>query len=99
MVNVEREGLWKERVEQWREGGLSQRAYALAHGFPPRQVGYWVRRLTSGAPIQTLVPVTITAAAAVSTPALTLRSPGGWAVSLPAGLPPTTLAELLRCLP
>lgn len=98
MMNVEREALWRERIEQWRESGLSQRAYSLAHGFAPRQVGYWVRRLTDDAPPQALVPVTVTAAAAATVPALTLRSPAGWTVSLPAALPSATLAELLRCL-
>ncbi|WP_443093263.1 IS66 family insertion sequence element accessory protein TnpA [Duganella lactea] len=46
MVNTEREAVWQERVEHWRASGLSQRAFALQEGYPIRQVGYWVRRLT-----------------------------------------------------
>jgi hypothetical protein len=30
-ANVRRE-LWKKRVQQWRDSGLSQRAFALQHG-------------------------------------------------------------------
>ena len=46
VVNKEREQLWRERVAQWQSSGVSQRAWAIEHGFPIRQVGYWIRRLT-----------------------------------------------------
>ena len=99
MVNVEREAVWKERFNQWRESGLSQRAYALPlHGFPPRQVGYWVRRLNAEVSQQKLVPA-VHVPVAMTGPALVLRSPGGWTIDVPSGLPPATLTELLRCPP
>ena len=37
--------LWKERVQQWRESGLSQRAYTVQRGWPVRQTEYWIREL------------------------------------------------------
>ena len=105
MVNAEREALWRERMGQWRESGLSQRAYALANDLAPRQVGYWVRRLRDEVPPQTLLRVTVAAPAPAPAPAtaiapgLTLRSPAGWTVSLPAGLSSAALVELVRTLP
>lgn len=98
MANGEREQLWKERIEQWRSSGLSQRAFAMQHGYPVRQVGYWVRRLTKGAPIKAMLPVVVKPAPAQATPALVLRAPQGWSVEVPAGTPATWLAELLRSL-
>jgi hypothetical protein len=46
VANKDREQLWQERLAEWQAGGKSQRAYAMEHGFPVRQFGYWVRRLT-----------------------------------------------------
>ena len=48
MASQSKEEIWKERIARWRESGLSQRAYALQHGHPVRQVGYWVRRQVTG---------------------------------------------------
>ena len=97
MPEVSREELWKARVGQWRESGLSQRAFALQQGFPEYQVGYWVRRLGAPAATPALLPVSIKQApTAVLT--LSLRSPSGWSVALPASVPASWLAELLRGL-
>lgn len=46
MANKAREQLWQERVAQLQVSGMSQRAYAVEHGFSVRQVGYWARRMT-----------------------------------------------------
>ena len=97
MTDLKKELLWRERVEHLRESGLSQSAFALANGFPAHQISYWVRRFTAASPAQSLLPVTISAAPACA-PAVTLHSPSGWTVSVPAGLAPAALAELLRCL-
>ena len=97
MPDVSREELWKARVDQWRESGLSQRAFALLHGFPEHQVGYWVRRLGGQAATPALLPVSIKHVPATA-PALSLRSPSGWTVALPASVPASWLAELLRGL-
>ncbi|WP_157778433.1 IS66 family insertion sequence element accessory protein TnpA [Massilia violaceinigra] len=59
MSNSEREKVWEERVAQWQASGLSQRAYAIEQGFPVRQVGYWVRRLTKREAMPTLLPVRV----------------------------------------
>ena len=86
MKSVEREALWQERVQEWRGSGLSQRAFALKHGYPVRQVGYWVRRLAESQSAPLMLPVTVSGTVAPST-AINLRSERGWTVTLPADVP------------
>ena len=95
--NAEREAVWHERVAQWQASGLSQRAYAIEQGFPVRQVGYWVRRLSRAQAMPALLPVRVTPKVAGSS-AITMRSEHGWTLSLPADVPANWLAELMRSL-
>lgn len=97
MVNSEREKVWQERIVQWRASGLSQRAFALQHGIPIRQVGYWVRRLTGVQVTPALLPVQVVPAIAIAAP-LSLRSEQGWTLTLPRDVPASWLAELMRAL-
>lgn len=99
MSNKDREKVWEERVAQWRASGLSQRAYAIEQGYPIRQVGYWVRRLTKSPAGPGLLPVRVAPAAPASAPpAIGLRSERGWTLSLPGDVPAGWLAELVRAL-
>lgn len=95
--NTEREQVWEERVAQWRASGLSQRAYAIEQGFPVRQVGYWVRRLTAVQVAPALLPVRVAPMAAPA-PAISLRSERGWTLTLPSDVPASWLAELMQAL-
>jgi hypothetical protein len=97
MVNTEREAVWQERVEHWRASGLSQRAFALQEGYPIRQVGYWVRRLTRLPAAPGLLPVQVTPAPPVPV-AISLINERGWTLSLPSDVPASWLAELMRAL-
>jgi hypothetical protein len=97
MVNTEREAVWQERVEHWRASGLSQRAFALQEGYPIRQVGYWVRRLTRSPAAPGLLPVQIAPAPPVPV-AISLINESGWTLSLPSDVPASWLAELMRAL-
>jgi hypothetical protein len=95
MANAEREAMWKECVAQWRSSGLSQRAFAENQGYAQRQLNYWVRRLDAPVVQPALLPVSI-AAPVDAAPALSLRRPNGWIVTLPAALPTNWVAALLR---
>jgi hypothetical protein len=97
MANTEREALWKERIAQWRDSGQSQRAFASNHGYAQRQLNYWARRLNAVDAGPALLPLSIQRPASVA-PAVSLRSPSGWTVTLPAALPTSWVAELLRAL-
>ncbi|MGK5015019.1 IS66 family insertion sequence element accessory protein TnpA [Janthinobacterium sp. HLS12-2] len=98
-MNSERERVWQERLVQLRASGLSQRAFALKHGIPIRQVGYWVRRLTGAqvASAPALPPVRVVPVLAPGAP-LSLRSAQGWTLTLPSNVPASWLAELMRAL-
>jgi hypothetical protein len=97
MVNTEREAIWKERVEQWRASGLSQRAFAIREGHPVRQMGYWVRRLTKSAVEPGLLPLRV--APAIPVPVtINLINERGWTLTLPNDVPASWLAELMRAL-
>jgi hypothetical protein len=96
VANLEREKQWQERVAQWQASGLSQRAYAIEHGFSARQVSYWVRRLSGVQPSPGLVPVRVTPAA--TTGSISLRSEHGWTLTLPRDVPASWLAEMMRAL-
>ncbi|MGK5033137.1 IS66 family insertion sequence element accessory protein TnpA [Janthinobacterium sp. MDT1-19] len=97
MSNKDRQKVWKERVAQWQASGLSQRAYAIEQGFPIRQVGYWIRRLTKAPGVPGLLPVRVAPAASVAV-AISLRNERGWTLSLPGDVPASWLAELMRAL-
>ena len=97
MKNTEREQVWQARVAQWQASGLSQRAYAVEQGFPVRQVGYWVRRLTAVKVAPALLPVRVAPVAAAA-PAISLHSDRGWTLTLPGDVPAGWLAELMRAL-
>ena len=97
MVNSERVKVWQERLGQWRASGLSQRAFALKHDIPFRQVGYWARRLPALPMAPALLPVRVVSAVATAAP-LSLRSEQGWTLTLPRDVPASWLAELMRAL-
>lgn len=48
---------------EWQAGGKSQRAYAIEHGFPVRQFGYWVRRFRKPKVAPALLPAQVVHAA------------------------------------
>jgi hypothetical protein len=96
VANVEQEKAWQERVAQWRASGLSQRAFALEHGFSQKQVSYWSRRLAAAQPAPEFVPVRVTPAGAQGP--ISLRSAHGWTLTLPGDVPARWLAEMLRSL-
>jgi hypothetical protein len=86
-------------VAQWRVSGLSQRAYAIEQGFPIRQVGYWVRRLSKSPTVPGLLPVRVAPAVPASAPAaIRLHNERGWTLSLPGDVAADWLAELMRAL-
>ncbi|MDK2125483.1 IS66 family insertion sequence element accessory protein TnpA [Parachitinimonas caeni] len=91
------------QVAQWRESGLKAEAYCAQQGLALPSFLYWVKRLRRPreeaqpvAPLQ-LVPVTVRVPEAGA--GLTLRSPAGWQLSLPASWSATDVLALLRQLP
>lgn len=96
VAKQERQQEWQERVAQWRASGLSQRAFALEHGFSQKQISYWSRRLASLPPSPRFVAVHV--AAAGGSGAISLRSAHGWTLTLPRDVSASWLAEMMRAL-
>lgn len=95
IANIEKEALWRGRVAQWRDSGLSQRAFGIQQGHPQRQLSDWVRRLSARDTTPALVPVEIKPGVSAA-PAVSLRSPSGWTMLLPPDLPARWVAARLR---
>jgi hypothetical protein len=38
--------IWRERIKEWRESGLTQRLYCRKAGLPLATFGFWKRRLS-----------------------------------------------------
>jgi transposase-like protein len=96
--NKERAQLWQQRVAQLKAGGMSQRAYAMEHGFSEHQVSYWVRRLTIPPAAPALLPVLVAPSPVPAEASMSLRSELGWTLTLPSDVPASWLAELMRAL-
>jgi hypothetical protein len=96
VAKQERPQEWQERVAQWRASGLSQRAFALEHGFSQKQISYWSRRLAALPPSPGFVPVRVASAGGSS--AISLRSAHGWTLTLPHDVSASWLPEMMRAL-
>jgi hypothetical protein len=97
-ANKERTQLWQERVAQLQASGVSQRAYAIEHGFSEHQVSYWVRRITQPQAAPALLPVLVAPSSVTAAAAMSLRSEHGWTLTLPSDVPASWVAELVRAL-
>lgn len=108
MVVSAKDILWKERIAQWYESGLTQSAYAKQIGVAQKSISYWAHKLNGAQtmpvasclpallPVQVLIPSVDTSAE--MTPAITLRSERGWALDLPVDVSASWLADLMRGL-
>ncbi len=98
VANKDPERFWQERLAEWKAGGKSQRVYAIEYGFPVRQFGYWVRRLTKPKAAPALLPVHVAPTAHPAPAVFSVRSERGWTLTLPSDVPASWLAELMRSL-
>ena len=77
---------------------MSQRAYAMEHGFSEHQIGYWVRRMKKSQAAPAQLPVRVAPSAVPAVAAINLRSERGWTLTLPNEVPANCLAEMMRAL-
>ena len=79
-------GVWQERIQSWRDSGLTQSAWCQQHGIRASKFGYWKRKLET-APSVKPVPHSSGFALAVSQPEPT--APSGMAplsITMPNGV-------------
>lgn len=85
---------WHERVEQWRNSGLSAQAYAHEHSIGVERLKFWARHIERMASGTQLLRVRIGAPAS-STP-LELRNASGWSLRMDGSVDAVWLAKLLQ---
>lgn len=89
---------WQAHYAGWRESGLSQKAYCANAGLNYDQfvstLAYYRKRDRMQSP-QKLIPVKVVQSV---TDVIILRHRTGHQLELPAGVPASWCAELLRCL-
>ena len=103
---------WTKVIDDWRASGLTRNAYCQREGLKPTTFDYWrplilpghadakLANQASAGERVTLVPVKVIDPPRDSTPeVLTLKSPSGWEVRLPAQADPNWLIKVLRQLP
>jgi hypothetical protein len=103
---------WRQHIEDWQAGGLSQAAYCRLHRLSPATFSAKVRAHRASPPAAPLpvasglVPVRVgladspaaLPACSLAAEPLVLRMASGHRLELPASADPRWVAELLRCL-
>ena len=99
---------WRAQFDAWQNSGLTRAAWCAREGISLSTFDHWRREVRRAEPRSQrkgtalqLVPVRVAAARtddAMMAQALTLRSPTGWQIELPASFDPVRLAAILRAL-
>lgn len=91
-----RRQFWQKHIAAWKGSGMTQRAYAEAQGISVKGMSYWFRHFRQHEPAAgvAFAPARVQVMETV----LTLSGPGGWALHMPASVPATWVASLLKTL-
>ena len=111
---VSKREFWFRHIEAWRKGRMGQSEYARTHDLSIKSFGYYRRRYfreqqqaapqpanTSLLPV-TVIPEPVTEdtpdESAITTPGITLTSPGGFRIELSTGFNQKALKQILKML-
>ena len=91
---------WYERIEDWKQGGLTQKAFCERHHLGLASFQRWRRIFMTGVQTRELSPVSflpvhVTAPTVCS---LTLRINDNLRIEIPAGFDPVTLKQVVQVL-
>ena len=78
----EKHSFWEHHLEQWRQSGLSQRAYCREHRLKPHRFNYWRRRILKPQPEVSFLPVTLPADTSRQLRTVCILMPNGCAMEL-----------------
>lgn len=90
---------WKNHLEQWQQGGLSQRAYCRKHALKVDHFYYWRRRILSkqGSRTASFLPVALPEnfSSRQKATAVRIHAPNGFIVELDKPHDPQDVRELV----
>lgn len=91
---------WQERIRDYRDSGLTMRAWCAAREVPFNQLKYWLRKLSTGTRKQSDVTwVSVSPPLDFSSPASTLIvRVGGASIDVHPGFDPSLLGQVVRAL-
>jgi transposase-like protein len=95
-----KEHQWRQRIREWRQSGLTVRAFCARHGLAQPSFYVWRRKLAQrDAAYPAFVPVQVVGQTSVaSSAALEVVLEGGRTIRVPAGFNAATLRQLLAVL-
>ncbi len=98
---IERRKYWSDRVQQWRDSGLTQKEYCEREGLSLERLGSWKRRLDREAQVGgeiVAVPSGIVSSALFAVRGLGLVVNERYRVEIPDTFSPSTLESVLQVL-
>ena len=97
--SLQKREFWKNHVGQWRQGGLSQRAYCRKHALKADHFYYWRRRILSkqGSKPVSFLPVALPEnfSSRQKITAVRIHAPNGFIVELDKPHDPQDVRELV----
>lgn len=89
---------WKEKLQEYRESGLSRKAFSEQHGVKRSTLDYWFTRISKTQKAVGFVEVTPMRLPAVVTPSLQIVVAGRYRIEVHRGFDRQLLAEVLHSL-
>lgn len=98
---AEKNRLWKERIGDWKRGGLTQIEYCRRNNLDPKNFLYWKKKILPGPSSMALVELPSEIVARSSRPAssrLCLLIDARYRIEISPGFDDETLVRLIRLL-
>ena len=88
---------WKRKLQEYRESGLSRRAFSEQHGFTKSTMDYWFARICKGKKAKGLVEVKPTSIV-IRNPSLQVVVADKYRIELHRGFDTVLFAEVVKTL-
>ena len=96
-METDKLSFWKRKLQEYRESGLSRRAFSKQHGVTKSTMDYWFARIRKGQKAKGLVEVKPTSIA-ISNPTLNVVVANKYRIEIHRGFDPILFAEAVKTL-
>ena len=93
----ERRAIWKKRIEEFRNSGLSRRAYCEKNGITKSTLDYWFTRINKHQKAEGLVELKMDNAAELKSP-LTVRVGVRYQIKVQSDFDPQVFCKVVKAL-